>query len=282
MENRKRPPLPLDASPQEKYDNLILTFFEEWQEFSGDLVSVYLTETIFDQISVFKGQKTPMASHLSVRKPKIFQDLSIEKAVNYLGFYTLSELLLVLSAIIENGLLEKPGNYNGTGEYYDFKQEDKNLTIPRWLKITYHGVNYCHSILKSGKNSTRCFVAMAFKEDMEPFYNEGIAKAIEDNNFRPIRIDKEHTENEQTINDFIIASIKQSKFCIADLTHQRNGVYFEAGYALGRGLKVIYTCRRDDHENVHFDLKTMQTILYDSPEELREALSLKIQAFILD
>ena len=124
---------------------------------------------------------------------------------------------------------------------------------------------------------------MAFnKPEMDKFYAESIVKAIEANNFRPIRVDKEHTENEQTINDFIISSIKQSKFCIADLTHQRNGVYFEAGYALGRGLKVIYTCRRDDHENVHFDLKTMQTILYDTPEELREALSLKIQAVILD
>ncbi|MDO8365599.1 MAG: hypothetical protein Q7T20_02295 [Saprospiraceae bacterium] len=53
---------------------------------------------------------------------------------------------------------------------------------------------------------------------MEPIYTEGIFNAIEANGFRPIRVDKEHTENEQTINDFIIASIKQSRFCIADLT----------------------------------------------------------------
>lgn len=73
-------------------------------------------------------------------------------------------------------------------------------------------------LLESGKDSTRCFVAMAFMGDMEPIYTEGIFNAIEANGFRPIRVDKEHTENEQTINDFIIASIKQSRFCIADLT----------------------------------------------------------------
>ena len=144
---------------------------------------------------------------------------------------------------------------------------------------------YCQSqdeLQESGKNSTRCFVAMKFSKDMESFYHEGIAKAIEDNQFRPIRVDQEHTANEQTINDFIIASIKQSRFCVVDLTHKSHGAYFEAGYALGRGLKVIYTCREDHFEDIHFDLKSMQIIRYSTPEKLRNDLSLKIQAFILD
>lgn len=150
------------------------------------------------------------------------------------------------------------------------------------MEISFDGLNYCHSLLSSGKNSTRCFVAMKFSDDMVQFYEEGIAKAIEDNGFRPFRVDREHVENEQTINDFIIASIKQSRFCVADLTHKSHGAYFEAGYALGRGLKVIYTCRADHFEEVHFDLKNMQIIKYATPEALREALSLKIQAVILE
>ncbi|MFN0216318.1 MAG: hypothetical protein ACKVT2_18820 [Saprospiraceae bacterium] len=239
MEKRKRPALPLDAPPQEKYDNLILTFFEEWQEFDGDKID-------------FK---------------KLLQAVD----VNHLGFLNRDELILYLSSLCGDELIApspKDWDTYGAGK------------IPFKPYVSFKGLNYCLKI--SGKDSNKCFVAMSFKAEMESFYNEGIVKAIEDNNFRPIRVDKEHTENEQTINDFIIASIKQSKFCIADLTHQRNGVYFEAGYALGRGLKVIYTCKRDDHENVHFDLKTMQTILYDTPKELHEALSWKIQAFIMD
>jgi len=251
MEKRKRPPLPLDASPQEKYDNLILTFFEEWQHYEGQ--NIHFPDILF----------------------------AYAKLSN-LGFTKREELIYYTNALIDSGLLSSSSNKKeivngklnwGINEYYE---------VYTTLTLSYKGLNYCFSLLESGKNSDRCFVAMKFSPDMEPFYNEGIAKAIEDNGFRPIRVDKEHTENEQTINDFIIASIKQSRFCIADLTHKSHGAYFEAGYALGRGLKVIYTCREDHFEEVHFDLKSMQIIRYSSPEELREALSLKIQAFVMD
>lgn len=245
MERRKRSPLPLDASPQEKYDNLILTFFEEWQEFDGQEIN--------------------------------FGDFFETRSPNYLGFQNHHEFIFYIRSLIVGKLVSiNPQSWITkviSGLYYE---------IPLNPRVTFEGLNYCLSLLESGKNSTRCFVAMAFKDDTERFYNEGIAKAIEENSFRPIRVDKEHTENEQTINDFIIASIKQSRFCVADLTHQRNGVYFEAGYAFGRGLKVILTCHRKHLKKVHFDLKPMQIVLYSTPEELREALSLKIQAFVLD
>ena len=32
---------------------------------------------------------------------------------------------------------------------------------------------------------------------------------------------------------------------VCDLTGYRGGVYFEAGFAYGLGLEVIYTCRKD-------------------------------------
>jgi hypothetical protein len=47
-----------------------------------------------------------------------------------------------------------------------------------------------------------------------------------------IRVDREeHVEN---INDKIIVDLTRSQFVVADFTHHPNGVYFEAGYALGR------------------------------------------------
>ena len=71
--------------------------------------------------------------------------------------------------------------------------------------------------------------------------------------FIPILIDEVHADADKTINDEIIASIKKSKFCISDFTEQKDGVYFEAGFALGRGLKVIYTCQKADFKDSHFD-----------------------------
>ena len=57
------------------------------------------------------------------------------------------------------------------------------------------------------------------------------------------------------ITDEIMAEIRQSRFVIADYTGQKNGVYFEAGFALKLGLTVIPTCRTDEVGKLHFDIK---------------------------
>jgi len=265
MEKRKRPPLPLDASPQEKYDNLILTFFEEWQEGTGA------------RIEFFEGYPIGEESVFGI----------IQKDYPRLGFKALREFLFYFEALIEKGHLFTAPRDDGNGSttaiaFHSVTLDRVAYDLPSFVRISFSGLNYCHSLLSSGKDSTRCFVAMKYADDMVPYYDEGIAKAVEDNGFRPIRVDREHADNEQTINDFIIASIKQSRFCVADLTHQSHGAYFEAGYALGRGLKVIYTCHEKDWDNLHFDVKSFQVLKYASVEELRERLSLKIQAFVMD
>jgi nucleoside 2-deoxyribosyltransferase len=61
--------------------------------------------------------------------------------------------------------------------------------------------------------------------------------------FKAIKID--NVEHVNDINDEIIAAIRRSRFMVCDLTGYRGGVYFEAGFAYGLGLPVIYTCRKD-------------------------------------
>ena len=61
--------------------------------------------------------------------------------------------------------------------------------------------------------------------------------------YRAIKIDTHEHIND--INDEIIAQIRRSRFMVCDLTGYRGGVYFEAGFAYGLGLDVIYTCRKD-------------------------------------
>jgi len=48
---------------------------------------------------------------------------------------------------------------------------------------------------------------------------------------------------------------------VADYTGQVNGVYFEAGFALGLGLKVVPTCREDEISKLHFNIKDLNTLL---------------------
>jgi nucleoside 2-deoxyribosyltransferase len=78
----------------------------------------------------------------------------------------------------------------------------------------------------------------------------------------------------------IITEIKNSRFIIADVTHQRAGVYFEAGYALGLGLPVIWSVRDDDLNNVHFDTRQYNHIVWESEAHLSEQLYFFITSLI--
>jgi hypothetical protein len=151
---------------------------------------------------------------------------------------------------------------------------------PIRFSLTYDGLAELSRLSDEGAKSKRCFVAMSFDSEDENIFHTIKAACYEANQYDAFRIDQEHLESHQTINDGIIAAIKKSKFCIADFTKQKDGVYFEAGYAVGRGMKVIYTCHEKDWENTHFDVDHFPHIIYKSPEELKRRLIDKIQAWI--
>ncbi len=122
------------------------------------------------------------------------------------------------------------------------------------------------------------FVAMAFSPDLAKAFEDGIQPGVADCGFQSIRVDKEAFS--EKICDRIIADIRRAQFVIADFTHQRNGVYFEAGYALALGRPVIWTCREDDVDNLHFDTRQYPHILWTEPADLRTQLRNRIRALI--
>lgn len=147
------------------------------------------------------------------------------------------------------------------------------------LNIIAKGWERLKELKENRADSTQCFVAMWFADEMSDFYNNGIAPAIQDAGFTPRRIDaKEHNNK---ICDEIVAEIKRSRFVIADFTGQRGGVYYEAGFAHGLNIPVIWTVREDHLGDVHFDTRQYNHIVYDSPEDLREKLSNRIKATII-
>ena len=92
----------------------------------------------------------------------------------------------------------------------------------------------------------------------------------------PVRVDRvEHTNR---IDDEIVAQIRTASFVVADFTGHRGGVYFEAGFALGLNLPVIWTCRKADMADLHFDIRQYNTIDWDSPENLALRLQRRIEA----
>ncbi|MBE2227485.1 MAG: hypothetical protein IAE93_09095 [Ignavibacteria bacterium] len=158
-----------------------------------------------------------------------------------------------------------------------------------FFSVTFKGLEYFVEINEAGSLSKNCFVAMSFdQEDIDSIYVNGISPILNELGFTPILIKDEHYESDKTINDAMIASIKKSKFVISDFTKQKRNVYFEAGYAAGRGMPVIYMCKTDyfkDKEDMNkmsaFDTDHFPHIIWENIEDLKVKLKNKIEAFIL-
>ena len=140
----------------------------------------------------------------------------------------------------------------------------------------------------SGKNQ-QGFVAMWFDKSMEEAYLSGIAPAVNQAGYSPLRIDKQpHFLGDVT--DRIMAEIQQSRFVVADFTcchsgseaqgNARGGVYYEAGFARGLSIPVIHTCRRKCLNHLHFDIRQENHLLWDSPSDLCTQLRDRINVLL--
>jgi transcriptional regulator with XRE-family HTH domain len=170
-----------------------------------------------------------------------------------------SEMKTIIDFAIESKYLEKKGD-NGY-----------------WLTLKGH--ERCAEIKKQGKHSNTAFVAMWFNEETDDLYKI-IKGVIERHGYKAERVD--HIPHNNGIPNEIIAQINSSRFVVADLTGQRGGVYYEQGYAKGRGKDVVQTCRESDFEKIHFDLKQVNTIKWKANEleKFAYALSSRIEGTI--
>jgi hypothetical protein len=92
------------------------------------------------------------------------------------------------------------------------------------------------------------------------------------------RVDK--AQHNEDINDKIIAEMRRSKFMVSDFTGHRLGVYFEAGFMLGLGRGVIFTCKEGEIGQAHFDTSHRNHVIWKDAADLREKLKTRIQGTI--
>ncbi|MDR6755195.1 hypothetical protein J2Y48_000468 [Mycoplana sp. BE70] len=158
--------------------------------------------------------------------------------------------------------------------------------------LTFEGYSHLEALKGAAQDSLQAFVAMWFGSEVSDAYDQGIAPAITDAGYKPMRIDQKEHSNK--IDDEIIAEIRRSRFLVADFTCglveadgtpiaiPRGGVYYEAGFAQGLGIPVIWCCRADHINHVHFDTRQFNHITWTTPEELREKLRNRIGAVLGD
>lgn len=158
-------------------------------------------------------------------------------------------------------------------------ENDKTDNVVASLYLTAEGLKKVEELLKQSIESSQGFVAMWFDESMREIYDSYISKAIRDAGFEPCIIrNKEYNDD---ICDEIMAQIRKSRFLIADTTGHRNGVYYEAGFAYGLNLPIIWACREDHFKDTHFDVNHNNFIVWKTGEDLYTKLKNRILATVI-
>lgn len=176
------------------------------------------------------------------------------------------EFAYFLETLSTQGLLEEPSG------------RDKARRTA--FRITPSGWQRLKELEQTSIRPNQAFVAMWFEPaETDAAWNQGIRPALEDDlGYKAIRIDETHADNH--VDDRILADIRRSGLLVADFTGQRAGVYFEAGFAMGLGIPVVWTCHKTWFERAHFDTRQYQHLVWETPEELRNMLANHIVARI--
>lgn len=121
---------------------------------------------------------------------------------------------------------------------------------------------------------------MWFDDKMKQIYDEAFTKAIREAGYKPHRVDQR--EYNDKIDDEIIAQIRRSRFIVGDFTGHRGGVYYETGFAKGLGLEVIFTCRKDEIDKLHFDIRQYNCIDWETDHliEFTKRLTNRIESVL--
>jgi nucleoside 2-deoxyribosyltransferase len=119
----------------------------------------------------------------------------------------------------------------------------------------------------------KCFVACAFgKSDVDRTY-EIVEELLGSLGIESQRVDR--IVHNEKIDKKILDSIEKCDFAIADLTHARQSVYYEAGHVHGLGKEVLFICRKDhftgttDDTRIHFDLITHNVLGWTPGSDIR-------------
>lgn len=179
----------------------------------------------------------------------------------------------------------------------------KRGSISSYYYITLDGITYLEKQNSIVPNNNQCFVAMWFNEEMMSVFQNTIIPTLKDLGYNALIISM--VNHNDIINDKIIAEIRKSKFMIADFSGNRGGVYFEAGFAMGLGKQVIWTCsdkyfnknvnvsisgkdsegiqriiQFEEERKLHFDIDHYNFIIWKDEQELSTKLRDRIEATI--
>jgi nucleoside 2-deoxyribosyltransferase len=171
------------------------------------------------------------------------------------------EILFYIRFLVERDLLVWTGERENS-----LARSDDSVSVA----VSPHGWAYLDEYEQRAIELSQAYVAMPLTPSMKAVWETAIKPAINEAGYKACCVDLDmHMDK---INAKIIAEIRNSLFVVAEATENRQIVYFEAGYAAGRNLPVIWCVRKDNLKNVYFDTRHYNHVVWETPLELKEKL----------
>ncbi|CAG1065667.1 hypothetical protein BAC1_01254 [uncultured bacterium] len=145
-----------------------------------------------------------------------------------------------------------------------------------YFQLTFKGWDHYDQLKKGTINGRKAFMAMKFEDPgLDNMFSTHFVPAVDKTGFELVTLND--SKRAGLIDDRLRVDIMTSRFLIADLTHDNNGAYWEAGFAEGLGKPVIYTCEKEKFEKLktHFDTNHHLTIKWDANEPHKAVEDLK-------
>lgn len=175
-----------------------------------------------------------------------------------------AELAFLLSSLEGLGWIKRGSTQESRGRFH--------VTIDGWRRLA--------ELKTKPRQSRTAFVAMSYEASLNDAWERGFKATLHALGYDPVRVDRE--EHNEKVDDYMIARIRESAILIADATGHRNNVHWEAGFALGLGIPVIWTCRQDEIEKASFDTRQYHHVTWTDPDDLAKKLRARIEATITD
>lgn len=163
--------------------------------------------------------------------------------------------------------------------------ESKFITLNNYsLEISPKGWARLDEMKIKIKESNIGFIAMKFSDNLIKYSKQWFESAITSAGYEAKAMyNHKHTN---IIDNEMKALIRRSKFLVCDLTLSSKGAYYEAGFAHGLDIPVIFLCKKEffdkkenelsgNNEGVHFDTNHYPIILWEKDDGDRLKKELK-------
>ena len=141
----------------------------------------------------------------------------------------------------------------------------EGIRRPWEARLTFGGWERFEELVRGKLLMRRAFMAMQFDEpEVERALTECFKPAAMRAGFDLFKLSDQPRAG--LIELRMQVEIRTSRFVIVDLTHANLGAYWEAGFAVGLGRPVFYTCEAGwfwEH-GTHFDTSHFHTVLWDA------------------